>query len=61
MNWKVGEAEGVLRMSNQNAISKTRSLPKGWRHGMSNARMKLGRESRKTEMKQSKLMDGTKL
>ena len=48
MSWRVGEAEGVLQMSNWNAISKTRRLPKGQRHGMSNARMKLGWESRKS-------------
>ena len=48
MNWKVGEAKGVLQMSNQSAISKTRRLLKGQRNRMSNARMKLGWESRKS-------------
>ena len=48
MSWKVGEAKGVLQMSNLNAISKTRRLLKGWRHGMSNARMILGWKSRKS-------------
>ena len=48
MNQKVREAEGVLWMSNQSAISKTKRLPKGWRHEMSNARMKSGQESRKS-------------
>ena len=47
MNWRVGEAEGVLQMSNQSVISKTRRLPKGQRNRMSNARMKSGQESRK--------------
>ena len=42
MSQRVGEAKGVLQMSNRNAISKTRRLPKGWKHGMSNATMKLG-------------------
>ena len=45
MNQRVREAEGVLQMSNQSVISKTRRSPKGWRNGMSNARMKSGRES----------------
>ena len=38
MNWKVGEAKGVLQMSNQSAISKTRRLLKGQKNRMSNAR-----------------------
>ena len=48
MSQRVGEAKGVLQMSNRNAISKTRRLPKGQRHGMSNARMKSGQEPRKS-------------
>ena len=43
MNWKVGEAKGVLQMSNQSAISKTRRLLKGQKNRMSNART-LGKE-----------------
>ena len=49
MSRRVREAEGVLQMSNRNAISKTRRLLKGQRHRISNARMKSGRESRKSE------------
>ena len=49
MSQRVREAEGVLQMSNWNAISKSRRLLKGWRHGMSNARMKLGQEPRKSQ------------
>ena len=46
MNWKAGEAEEVLWMSNQSAISKTKRLLKGWRNRMSNARMKSGQKSK---------------